>query len=178
MMNRRDEFVLLFQTHLLVQRPDTAHAAISMLQAAMEIPEEALPKGSLVVAVVAFRRHLFGGDKPPWLIEHEENTRARERAEADQVIVNTQSSDWWAHLSDDDAPSQLPKSVLPLLVYPGGANALMVPRADAEFLKDWVESLPFYDSDEPPFQFRRQDGSDAFSALRGPKGAPEAPDAS
>lgn len=159
---RRYDFVTLVQTIVLHQRPPL-EISIQILEAATDVPEEAVPKTSLRDAAFHLYQWKMGREgKPKFIQEHEDALREveEEKKRAVRIRINreAEADTWW--LTAEGLAEGIPKSCVDI-VCGRGVEVLTVPRRDAEAFRDWGSGIPGW-HEGPPFLFENVDGSPAF----------------
>jgi hypothetical protein len=159
---RRYDFVTLVQTIVLHQRPPL-EIAISIVEAATFLPDEAIPTTSLRDAAFQLWQWKMGKDaKPKFMQEFEEAAKAAEKKKLDAVVISVnheaECDTWW--MTAEGFVDGLPKSCLEI-VCGRGVSRITVSREDAEAFRDWGAGIHGW-HDGPPFFFWKADGTPAF----------------
>jgi hypothetical protein len=151
-MNRQNLFVMLAQTHVLSAVHNHARHLELVYEASL-VPEEAIPSGiDIVAAVRSFAEWVQDCkpemEKPLWLKEYEEASRA-----VCIRLTDYEAEDWWfdaRKLAVDASP--VVKNVIMKVVLGNDTNVLAHPD-EAHAFREWMQSMPSFDYDEPPFIF-------------------------
>lgn len=144
-MNKLDQFVLLVQTWAL-----TTHVPgldkMSLVAKAMKVPSVAIPDDDLALAVSRWCHWCaeLKGEKPAWLVEHEENVTNKITFE--QLNGNPA---WWRH-AEDMVPSEAPQAWHAFVS--GRGRFVEMTKRDATAFLEWARELPGWSDEDPPLR--------------------------
>jgi hypothetical protein len=147
-MGKRADFLMLVQTTLL---HENLPGRIAPLAQAMLLAEEAIPNDIYTASQEFVAWQLKQCAMPKWVVEWEENKKAREEAAKLQVkiAVNYEAdADSWWHVAEAVA-SDLPETCRPIVC--DRVEFIVVNTADAAAFHDWGTQIPGWDPECPPF---------------------------
>ena len=149
-MNKLDQFVLLVQTWVLTERRH-AVSHVKLVADAMKVPSVAVPDDLEKAAIEWCNwRAELKGEKPAWLVEHEENVTNKitfEQLDGDPV--------WWRH-AEDVIPTEAPQSWHAFVS--GRGRFVEMTKRDATAFLEWARELPGWSDDDPPLRQVNDDG--------------------